>query len=233
MGAIAVQGVPPRVVSSPVSLPRPPVVGRRSSRVPLRSKAPALPALLLLALLGSAAAHRFFWNPAAASLERAYPVDMSQLSSFVVGELAEGETAFYRLPATPGFPLVFAVLAPIACPDFVPELWLVGRSLRVDDPAPFDLPEGFRAERLRGVWQTYRDGILDGRLGPHLRARMPSEDIYFAVHAASGSGPYIALRGGIDGFGGDPAGLDALGRFARCELAEPGPEPAPPASEDR
>lgn len=183
-------------------------------RPPLRFLVALLGVLALI--VGSAEAHRFFWNGGSDDLDGAYPIDLSRLSSFIVGELEADEVDFYRVEAPPHSPQAFALLAPLACPAFAPELWVVAPELSQSEPAPFDIPEGYVALRMQGAWQPYRDYLLNARFGPHVRAALEDGTYYLAVYAGATGGYYINLRVGTDGFGGTTEGFDALARFTRC-----------------
>ena len=106
--------------------------------------------LSVLLLTSVATAHRFFWNPASASYEAAYVLDNAPTSMFVVGELTPGEADVYRVDAPVGMDTVFAVIAPQACPDFSPELWVVAKTLEETEVAPFGTPFGYKALRVEG-----------------------------------------------------------------------------------
>ena len=172
--------------------------------------------LSLLLFTPVATAHRFFWNPASVSYESAYALDNEPTSLFVVGELAPGEVDVYRVDAPVGMDTVFAVIAPQACPDFLPELWVVAKSLTDTEDAPFATPFGYKALRVEGRWQPYRDYILTARLGPNVRTALDESGYYLVVYAGEAAGYYIGIRGGRDAVGGTSEGFDALARFVRC-----------------
>jgi hypothetical protein len=162
-------------------------------------------------------AHRFYWNPASMSLEAAFVLDTLPLSSFVLGELEAGETDFFQLPLPQGEQAILALLAPQACPDFLPELWVIAKTLPETEDAPFDIPEGYKSLRVTNEWQPYKDYIITARLGPNVRLALDESDYYFAVYAGEATGNYIAIKTGRDTIGGTEEGFDALARFVRCE----------------
>ncbi len=175
-----------------------------------------LGAAFVLGLPTTASAHRFFWNPNSATYEEAYPFDLEPTSMFVVGELASGETDIYRVDTPVGTESIFAVLAPQACPEFLPELWVVAQTLPETEDAPFSVPEGYKALRVNSQWQPYRDYMMTARLGPNVPISLDESGYYLAVYAGDNPGYYLQIRGGRDVIGGTSAGFDALARFVRC-----------------
>jgi hypothetical protein len=173
--------------------------------------------LVFLSFLGVASAHRFYWNPDSMTLETAYAYDTLPLSSFVLGELEPGETDFLKMPIPVSTEAIIALLAPQACADFLPELWVVAKTLPETEEAPFDIPEGYKSLKVTNPWQPYKDYIITARLGPNVRIALDETDYYLAVYAGEQSGNYIAIKLGRDTIGGTDEGFDALGRFVRCE----------------
>lgn len=173
--------------------------------------------IIVLALFGYGLAHRFYWNPESPSLETAFVLDTLPLSSFVLGELEPGETDFFQLPLPEGEQTILALLAPQACPDFLPELWVVAKTLPETEEAPFEIPVGYKSLRVMGEWQPYKDYIITARLGPNVRLALDESNYYFAVYAGEATGNYIAIKTGRDTIGGTEEGFDALARFMRCE----------------
>jgi hypothetical protein len=164
-----------------------------------------------------ALAHRFYWNPDSMTLETAFVLDTLPLSSFVLGELEPGETDFFQLPLPEGEQTILALLAPQACPDFLPELWVIAKTLPETEEAPFEIPEGYKSLKVNNEWQPYKDYIITARLGPNVRLALDESDYYFAVYAGEATGNYIAIKIGRDTIGGTEEGFDALARFVRCE----------------
>jgi hypothetical protein len=173
--------------------------------------------LLLIPALNLALAHRFYWNPDSMSLETAFVLDTLPLSSFVLGELEPGETDFFQLPLPKGEQTILALLAPQACPDFLPELWVIAKTLPETEEAPFEIPEGYKSLQVNNEWQPYKDYIITARLGPNVRLALDESNYYFAVYAGEATGNYIAIKIGRDTIGGTEEGFDALARFVRCE----------------
>jgi hypothetical protein len=173
--------------------------------------------VFLLTVSSTVWAHRFYWNPASMTLETAYLFDTLPLSSFVIGELEQGETDFLQLPLPESTEAIIALLAPQACPDFLPELWVVAKTLPETEEAPFDIPEGYKSLRVTNEWQPYKDYIITARLGPNVRLALDETNYYLAVYAGENSGSYIAIKTGRDTIGGTEEGFDALARFVRCE----------------
>jgi hypothetical protein len=173
--------------------------------------------LLAVACSSLSLAHRFYWNPASVTLETAFVLDTLPLSSFVIGELEPNETDFIQLPLPKGEQTIIALLAPQACPDFLPELWVVAQTLPETQQAPFEIPEGYKSLQVTNQWQPYKDYIITARLGPNVRLALDETNYYVAVHAGESSGNYIAIKTGRDTIGGTEEGFDALARFVRCE----------------
>jgi hypothetical protein len=183
-------------------------------------KRTALVVFVASALLSTALAHRFYWNPDSMTLGTAFVLDTLPLSSFVLGELQANETDFLKLPLPASTETIIALLAPQACPDFLPELWIVAKTLPETEDAPFDIPEGYKSLKVTTEWQPYKDYIITARLGPNVRLALDETNYYMAVYA--GAGNYIAVKTGRDTIGGTSEGFDALARFVRCEkLATP------------
>lgn len=175
---------------------------------------------VLVVILGNALAHRFYWNADSMTLETAYVFDTLPLSSFVLGELEQGETDFLKLPLPESTETIIALLAPQACPDFLPELWVVAKTLPETEEAPFEIPEGYKSLQVTNEWQPYKDYIITARLGPNVRLALDETNYYVAVYAGENSGNYIAVKTGRDTIGGTEEGFDALARFVRCEKIE-------------
>jgi hypothetical protein len=173
--------------------------------------------LLVMTMLSNVSAHRFYWNPDSRTLETAYVYDTLPLSSFVLGELERGETDFLKLPVPESTEAIIALLAPQACPDFLPELWVVAKTLPETQKAPFEVPEGYKSLQVTNEWQPYKDYIITARLGPNVRLALDETNYYLAVYAGENSGNYIAIKTGRDTIGGTEEGFDALARFVRCE----------------
>jgi hypothetical protein len=185
-------------------------------------KRTALVVFVASALLSTALAHRFYWNPDSMTLGTAFVLDTLPLSSFVLGELQANETDFLKLPLPASTETIIALLAPQACPDFLPELWIVAKTLPETEDAPFDIPEGYKSLKVTTEWQPYKDYIITARLGPNVRLALDETNYYMAVYAGEGAGNYIAVKTGRDTIGGTSEGFDALARFVRCEkLATP------------
>jgi hypothetical protein len=180
-------------------------------------KSKILFSVIVLALFSYGLAHRFYWNPASMTLETAFVLDTLPLSSFVLGELEPGETDFFQLPLPEGEQTILALLAPQACPEFLPELWVIAKTLPETEEAPFEIPEGYKSLQVKNEWQPYKDYIITARLGPNVRLALDESNYYFAVYAAETSGNYIAIKLGRDTIGGTDEGFDALARFVRCE----------------
>lgn len=174
----------------------------------------------------SAAAHKNYWNPGSGHLLSAYTIGADPITSFYVGHLDPGEVDFYRVDLPQGLPVLFGLMAPQACPEFVPQLWVVGRTVAGDETAPFAVPTGFRATQVENAWTLYRDYMVTGRLGPRIEvASGASEsDYYFVVYAGETGGSYIGVRVGQHGFGGTDEGFQAVADFHRCQ------PPATPAA---
>jgi hypothetical protein len=175
--------------------------------------------LLIFLFINSASAHRFYWNPDSMTFETAFTYDTLPLSSFVIGELEPGETDFLKLPIPESTETILALLAPQACADFLPELWVIAKTLPETEQAPFDIPEGYKSLKVTSEWQPYKDYIITARLGPNVRLALDETDYYLAVYAGEQSGNYIAIKLGRDTIGGTDEGFEALGRFVRCEKA--------------
>ena len=173
--------------------------------------------LVILALSCSVCAHRFYWNPQA-TLENVYILDALPLSSFIIGELQAFEADYLQFSAPENTQVILALLAPQACPDFLPELWIVAKTLPETQETPFDIPEGFKALKVENEWQPYRDYIISARLGPNARVALGETNYYFVIYAGHQAGTYVAFKTGRDTIGGTSEGFDALGRFVRCEL---------------
>lgn len=180
--------------------------------------------LLTAALLTDVAfAHKNFWNPGSSTQARAYALGSDPITSFYVGHLDPGQLDFYRVDLPQAAPVTFGLIAPQACPGFVPQLWLVGRTVAADEPAPFSVPEGFRAARVENAWTLYRDYMVTGRLGPRVEVTSGASesDYYFAVYAGEAGGSYIGVRVGQHGFGGTDEGFQAVVDFHRCRPPQP------------
>jgi hypothetical protein len=173
--------------------------------------------LVILALSFSAVAHRFYWNPQA-TLENAYILDALPLSSFIIGELQAFEADYLQFSAPENTQVILALLAPQACPDFLPELWIVAKTLPQTQEAPFEIPEGFKSLKVENEWQPYKDYMISARLGPNARVALSETNYYFVVYAGDQAGTYLAFKTGRDTIGGTSEGFDALVRFVRCEL---------------
>lgn len=168
-------------------------------------------------LFGSSAyGHRFFWNQGS-NLSNAYQLDAAQVSSYIIGHLEPHDYHVYQAAIPVNHPLGFAILAPYACQDFLPELWVLGTTLLDDEQAPFPVPEGYKANRMLGEWRPYRDYLLNSRLGPGVRASLGESDYYLVIYAGETSGYYMAVKVGVDGLGGTSEGFSALARFIRCD----------------
>ncbi|MGL4608686.1 MAG: hypothetical protein ACRCYY_03230 [Trueperaceae bacterium] len=162
-------------------------------------------------------AHRFYWNPDSMQLETAFKYDTLPLSSFVIGELEAGETDFLQMPIPESTEAIVALLAPQACSEFLPQLWIVAKTLPETEEAPFEIPEGYKSLQVINDWQPYKDYIITARLGPNVRLALDETNYYLAVYAGQKAGSYIAIKTGRDTIGGTEEGFDALGRFVRCE----------------
>jgi hypothetical protein len=176
-------------------------------------------ALLFAGFSSSALAHRFYWNPDSMTFETAFAYDTLPLSSFVIGELKPGETDFLKLPIPESTETILALLAPQACADFLPEPWVIAKTLPETEEAPFDIPEGYKSLKVTNEWQPYKDYIITARLGPNVRLALDETNYYLAVYASEQGGNYIAIKLGRDTIGGTDEGFEALGRFVRCEKA--------------
>lgn len=178
--------------------------------------------LLATTLFSFSLAHRFYWNPDSMTLETAFVLDTLPLSSFVIGELEMGETDFLQMTIPESTESIVAILAPQACPAFLPELWVVAKTLPETQEAPFDIPAGYKSLQVINEWQPYKDYIITARLGPNVRLALDETNYYLAVYAGEQTGNYIAVKTGRDTIGGTEEGFEALGRFVRCEkIARP------------
>lgn len=186
----------------------------------MRFRLSYLGAVLCLSLPVTASAHRFFWNPNSETYETAYPFDLEPTSMFIIGALAVGETDIYQVDTPAGMQSVFAVIAPQACPNFFPELWVVAKTLRETEAAPFPVPQGYKSLKVNNSWQPYRDYLLTARLGPNVPISLGESGYYLVVYAGNAAGHtggyYIQIRGGRDAIGGTTEGFDALARFVHC-----------------
>lgn len=173
--------------------------------------------IFTLTFLSCSWAHRFYWNSDSMTLETAFVFDALPLSSFVIGELEVGETDFLQMTIPQSSEAITALLAPQACPDFLPELWVIAKTLPETEQAPFEIPEGYKSLKVTNEWQPYKDYILTARLGPNVRLALDETNYYLAIHAGEQAGNYIAIKIGRDTIGGTEEGFDALARFVRCE----------------
>jgi hypothetical protein len=171
-------------------------------------------ALTLLA--PQALAHRLYWNNHS-SLEMAYMLDQHLLSSFIIGELEAYQVDYYRLSEAASKEMIIALLAPQACPDFLPELWNVAKTLPETQEAPFEVPPDYKSLKVDNPWKIYQDHMINARLGPNVRLNLDENEFYFVVYAGEFSGSYITYKVGRDAIAGDAEGFDALARFARCQ----------------
>ncbi len=170
----------------------------------------------LLLSVPTASAHRFFWNPDSATYKKAYPFDLEPTSMFIIGELTAGETDVYRVDTPAGMQSIFAVLAPQACPEFAPELWVVAKTLKETEDAPFTVPKGYKSLKVNSPWQPYRDYMMTARLGPNVPISLDESGYYLVVYAGDSAGYYLQIRSGQDAIGGTTEGFDALARFVHC-----------------
>jgi hypothetical protein len=180
---------------------------------------PALSILLTL-LAQHALAHRLFWNPDSMTLEQAYPIDNSIFSVFIIGNLSPYQADYFHLTQVANQPVILALLAPQACPDFLPELWIIAKTLPETQEAPFEVPPDYKAIKVENPWRIYQDYIISARLGPNVRLRLDEQSFYAVVYANHASGSYIAYKVGRDTIGGSVEGFDALARFVRCQILE-------------
>lgn len=184
------------------------------------------PIFVAVLLANVALAHKNFWNPGSGHLMSAYTLGTDPITSFYVGHLDPGEIDFYRVDLPQGFPVIFGLMAPQACPAFVPQLWVVGRAVTGIEPAPFSVPTGFRAAQVENTWTLYRDYMVTGRLGPRIEVTsgVSESDYYFVVYAGETGGSYIGMRVGQHGFGGTDEGFQAVVDFQRCTPPRAQPE---------
>lgn len=175
--------------------------------------------LILLVLLSpQVMAHRLFWNPGS-SLEHAYLLNYSLQSNFIIGELKAYEADFFLVSGASQQDMIIALLAPQACPDFLPELWIIAKTLPETQKAPFALPADYKSLRVDNPWQSYQDYLIQARLGPNVRLNL-NEAFYFVVYAGALSGSYIVYKVGRDAIGGQAEGFEALARFVRCQAID-------------
>lgn len=176
--------------------------------------------ILVLSFFSSFAfAHRLFWNDGS-SLQEVYPIDQHIVSSFIIGELKPYQADYYQFSQVANRTIILALLAPQACPDFLPELWILAKTLSETQDAPFDIPADYNSLKIVNPWQSYQDYMIQARLGPNVRLNLKEDDFYFVVYAGKYSGPYIAYKVGRDAIGGSSEGFDALARFVRCQNLE-------------
>lgn len=173
---------------------------------------------LCACLLATASAHKNYWNAGSSTPGHAYTLGSDPTTSFYVGYLEPGERDFYRVDLPQALPVTFGLMAPQACPDFAPQLWVVGRTVAGDEPPPFPVPKGFRASRVENAWTLYRDYMVTGRLGPRVEVAsgVSRSDYFFVVYAGEAGGSYIGVRVGQHGFGGTDEGFQAVVDFHRC-----------------
>jgi hypothetical protein len=173
---------------------------------------------VLFLMLGMVNAHRFFWNAGSGNYETPYVLEISPLSSYIIGELSQHEFDVFRVDNQPGATVLMVVIAPQACPQFQPELWVVAQTIEQDEPPPFNVPENFNAVRISAPWQPYRDYLMTARVGPGLRSILNETGYYFVIYNPGEPGTYMSARIGQDTFGGTAEGFEAFARFNNCQL---------------
>jgi hypothetical protein len=173
---------------------------------------------LMLVLLGAVEAHRFFWNAGSSSYDAPYVLEVSPLSSYIIGELAAHAFDIFRVDHQPGATVRIVVIAPQACPWFQPELWVVAQTIEQDETPPFAIPDHYRAVRISATWQPYRDYMMTARIGPSLRAMLNETGYYVVIYNPGEAGTYMSARIGQDTFGGTREGFEAFARFNSCQL---------------
>lgn len=162
-------------------------------------------------------AHQPFWNPGSSRMDEAYRIENPDISQAVFGRLNGGERAFFLLEEEREFLLRASLFVGGGCQEaFRPRFWLVSEYLPDGKEGLSFLPQGMKAQEIRGEWRPFRGHGLSAVKGPEIVQRLPGGRFYLVVEAPEVGGWYLVSLNGREVPGGSPEGWQAIPRFNRC-----------------